>query len=313
MDNRKGNCCVLGGAGFIGSVLVAHLCRSGRTVKVVGRSSAPAYMPAGATYVRADLCDPVNLRGLFDGVCEVIDLVYGVPPKVSFGGSIGQTLTNIQTTVAIMEELARSKVDRYIYVSSGGTVYGEAISLPITEEHPTHPISPYGMSKLACEGYVDLYHACRDIPSIIARLGNAYGEHQAGNTGQGFIATVIWCFLHNQPVTIFGNNGAIRDYIHVEDIATALLALLDKGSVGETYNIGTGISTDNLQIFDCVVDLAKGTDIVIPKIKFSPSRCFDVQENVLDVHKLKAQTGWMPHISLHEGVRRCWDYMWNGL
>jgi UDP-glucose 4-epimerase len=309
MANRKGKCCVLGGTGFIGSALVRQLCRSGRTVQVVGRGPAPANLPTGATYLRVNVSEPKSLRGLFSSTAEVIDLVYDSVPKTSFEDPIADIQNNLPATVAVMEELARSHVERFIYVSSGGTVYGEASPLPISEEHPTRPISPYGVSKLACERYADLYRVCCDVPSIIVRPGNAYGEHQAGNVGQGFIATAIWSYLHQQPVTIFGERGTKRDYIHVEDIATAILAILDKGMIGDTYNIGTGIGTDNLQIIDLVASMAEYSGIAAPKVDIKPSRPFDVKANVLDNSKIKFLTGWQPRIDLREGIQRCWNYM----
>jgi UDP-glucose 4-epimerase len=309
MAKQSGNCCVLGGSGFIGTALVAQLCRSGRTVQVIGRGASPADLPAGATYVRADIRDTASLRGLFATATEVIDLVYGSVPKTSFDDPFADIQNNLPATVAVMEELARSQVERFIYVSSGGTVYGEASSLPISEEHPTRPISPYGVSKLASERYADLYRVCREVPSIIARPGNAYGERQAGNIGQGFIATAMWCCLRQEAVSVFGERGAIRDYIHVDDIATALLALLDKGVVGETYNIGTGIGTDNQQILDLVASLAEYSGIALPRVRINPIRPFDVKANVLDARKLELATGWQPRIGLRDGVKRCWEHM----
>jgi UDP-glucose 4-epimerase len=309
MANNNGNCCVLGGAGFIGKALVAQLCRSGRTVQVVGRGPVPENLPIGATYLSANLRDPASLRGLFVSAAEVIDLVYGSVPKTSFEDPFADIQNNLPATLAVMEELARSQVERFIYVSSGGTVYGEASSLPISEEHPTRPISPYGVSKLASERYADLYRVCRDVPTIIARPGNAYGEHQAGNVGQGFIATAMWRCLRRQPVTMFGERGSTRDYIHVDDIANALLALLDKGLVGDTYNIGTGIGTDNRQIIDFVTSMAEHSGIAAPQVEIKPSRPFDVKANVLDVKKLDSVTGWRPSIDLREGIQRCWNHM----
>lgn len=311
MANHNGNCCVLGGAGFIGTALVKQLCHSGRTVQVVGRGPVPANLPNGATYLRANVRDPESLRGLFASAAEVIDLAYDSVPKTSFDDPFADIQNNLPTTVAVLEELARSHVERFIYVSSGGTVYGEASSLPIDEEQPTRPISPYGVSKLASERYADLYRVTRDVPTIIARPGNAYGEHQAGNVGQGFIATAMWCCLRQRPVTIFGERGTTRDYIHVDDIATALLVLLDKGFVGETYNIGTGIGTDNQQIADLVANMAEHSGIAAPQVEIKPSRPFDVKSNVLDVSKLELVTGWQPHIDLREGIRRCWEHMIN--
>lgn len=309
MAEVNGTCCVLGGTGFIGRALVAQLCRSGRSVRVIGRGPAPQVLPAGASYVRADINDRNDLRGLFDSASEVIDLVYGSVPKASFEDPIADIIAFLPSSVAVMEELTRSKVERFIYISSGGTVYGEATTLPMTEDHPTRPISPYGVTKLALERYADLYRVCRDVPSIIARPGNAYGELQAGDVGQGFIATAIWRCLRQQDITVFGERGTTRDYIHVDDIATALMALLDQGVIGETYNIGTGVGADNLQILDLLAALAVESGMTPPKVQINPARPFDVKANILDITKLSTTTGWHPGITLPTGIRRCWNHM----
>jgi UDP-glucose 4-epimerase len=309
MAENNGTCCVLGGTGFIGKALVAQLCKSGRSVRVVGRGQPPHALPAGASYVRADINDRASLRGLFDGASEVIDLIYGSVPKASFEDPVADIVAVLPSSVAVMEELACSKVDRFIYISSGGTVYGEALSVPMNEEHPTRPISPYGVTKLTLERYADLYRVCRNVPSIIARPGNAYGELQAGDIGQGFIATAMWHCLRQQDITVFGERGATRDYIHVDDIATALIALLDHGVIGETYNIGTGIGTDNVQILDLLAALAADSGVTMPEILINPARPFDVKTNVLDISKLSITTGWSPQINLSDGIRRCWNHV----
>ena len=309
MAHHDGNCCVLGGAGFIGKTLVAKLCQSGRTVQVVGRRAEPPNLPKGATYLQADIRDPSSLRGLFSSSSEVIDLAYASVPKISFDDPFLDIQHNLPSVVAVLEELVNSQVGRFIYVSSGGTVYGEALSLPIDEQHLTRPISPYGVSKLAAERYADLYRICKDVPSIIVRPANAYGEHQASNVGQGFIATAINCCLKQQPVTIFGKRGTIRDYIHVEDIANALLLLLENGQIGDVYNVGSGIGTDNQQIIDLVINMAKSSGIALPKVDIQPSRPFDVKANILNACKLKNSTGWKIQINLSQGVERCWHHM----
>lgn len=306
MANAGGVCCVLGGGGFVGTVLVEKLCQSGRSVLVVGRRNAPLSLPKGAHYVRADIGDRVALRKIFASVSEVVDLAYGSVPKTSFDDPVADIMENLPMTVAMMEELACSQVARFVYVSSGGTVYGEANSLPIDESHTARPISPYGVTKLASERYADLYRVCRDVPTIIARPANAYGELQEGNIGQGFVATATWRYLQGLPVTVFGTRGTIRDYIHVDDIAEALIAMLDFGLVGDTYNIGTGIGTDNLQILEMLGRFARDSDISVPDTIICDARPFDVTANILDSRKLSTASGWNPKVALENGIERCW-------
>ena len=235
--------------------------------------------------------------------------MYGSVPKTSFDDPFADIQNNLPATLAVLEELARSNVERFIYVSSGGTVYGDTSLLPIKEEHQTRPISPYGVSKLASERYAEIYRICRDVPSIVVRPSNAYGEYQQGDVGQGFIATAIWSYLRKQSLTIFGERGTTRDYIHVNDIANAMIALLDSGVVGETYNIGTGVGADNQNIIDLISTFAKNASIEYPRVIRNPRRPFDVEANVLDISKIKKTTGWQPSIELGEGLRNCWDHM----
>lgn len=302
-------CCVLGGAGFIGQALVRKLCQTGRMVRVVDIKPPPQRLPEGASYVRINLLEASSLNKIFSGASEVIDLVYNSVPNTSFEDPLADIQNNLPRTVSIMEGLLRSNVSRFIYVSSGGTVYGEGSTLPITEKCSTSPISPYGVTKLASERYADLYRACYGVPSIITRPSNAYGEHQPRDSGQGFIAHAINCCLSGLPINIFGERGTLRDYIHVEDLTNALVAILENGVVGETYNISTGVATDNMQILNLVSKMARRSGIDEPQIAIKPRRPFDVRINVLDSTKLTVVSGWQPEIFLSDGIQRCWDYM----
>jgi UDP-glucose 4-epimerase len=131
-----------------------------------------------------------------------------------------------------------------VLVSSGGTVYGVARSLPIAEDHPTEPISPYGITKLTIEKYAGMFGAASGLPIVIVRPGNAYGEGQHASTGQGFIATAMDAICRGEAVGVFGPIGTIRDYVHVADVASGIVAAWILGAAGETYNIGTGVGRE---------------------------------------------------------------------
>ncbi len=122
-------------------------------------------------------------------------------------------------------------VRRLLLVSSGGTVYGPPCTLPMAESHPTAPISPYGITKLTIDHYALMFHHTRGLPVVVVRPANAYGVQQRSRTGQGFLAAAIDAILSRREIEIFGDAGTIRDYIHVTDVASGILAALDFGEM----------------------------------------------------------------------------------
>ena len=158
---------------------------------------------------------------------------------------------------------------------------------------PTAPLSDYGRGKLAAERRL-LERASSDRPQpLIVRPANAYGPRQTGERGQGLIAAAFASARDSKPLTIYGDGKQLRDYIHVDDVASGILAALDHGEPGNIYNIGTGIGTS-------VVDLLAAIGSV--PVEWRQSRATDVEANVLDCSKLRQSSGWTPVISLAEGL-----------
>jgi UDP-glucose 4-epimerase len=203
--------------------------------------------------------------------------------------------------VALLQEVQRAGVRRLVIVSSGGTVYGAASVLPIPEDHPTNPISPYGITKLTIDSYARMFHATTDLPVLIARPANAYGEAQRTGVGQGFMAAAIDAIQRGREVEIYGPEGTIRDYIHVQDVATGIVAVLQQGKEGNIYNVGTGTGASNLDLIRLLQGLADADGFSV-RVSHLPERRFDVAANVLDSRKLSEATGWAPRISLAEGL-----------
>ena len=197
-----------------------------------------------------------------------------------------------------------------VVVSSGGTVYGKAKTLPIDETHPTDPISPYGITKLTLEKYAGMFAAFSRLPVTIARPANAYGEEQAAFTGQGFIATAIQSILQRKKIGIFGEQGTVRDYLHTSDIALGITAVLENGDLGEAYNIGSGIGRNNMEVLDVLKPLAGQRGLSIG-INILPERLFDVPVNILESKKLHDISGWRPKIIFEDGIQRTWNNFLN--
>lgn len=300
---------IVGGGGFIGSHLVKLLAERGsRNIIVAGRQPCPRFpIPGDARYVQGDINNAGILCGLLDQCDEVIDLAYATVPKTSFDDPVLDVLSNLPPSVALLREAARSRLRRFILVSSGGTVYGNAKHLPIDECHPTNPISPYGITKLALEKYAQMYCCLEGLPAIIVRPGNAYGIHQLGNLSQGFVGASIHATLQGKEVKLFGQRGTTRDYVFVTDLAEGIYAALEHGIVGETYNIGTGIGLNNRDVLDVLDSVAHPFGYSV-KTKILPERAFDVSANVLSSDRLTSVSGWHPRTTFEEGIRLTWQW-----
>lgn len=298
---------VVGGGGFIGSHLVLELLESGRKdIIVIGRSPQPRFvLPKEVSYISGDISNEHFVRSFLNDGDEVIDLAYSTVPKTSFEDPVHDVLANLPSTVTLIKVASEFNLRRFVLVSSGGTVYGNAAYLPIDEFHLTNPVSPYGITKLAIEKYALMFHHLSSLPVVIIRPGNPYGPNQLGNLGQGFIASAIFALLNNKQINIFGERGTVRDYIFISDLAEGMVAALDKGEIGEVYNIGTGMGLDNKQVIDEIIKAsaqsAFSLDLVV-----QPERPFDVAVNVLSSSKLTYVSGWKPRTNFNTGIQATW-------
>ncbi|MHB8138200.1 MAG: NAD-dependent epimerase/dehydratase family protein [Smithellaceae bacterium] len=292
---------VIGGAGFIGTHLVSALIAAGRRVTVLDlQSEPPDGLQDGVTYHMGDFGRRELIRELLDDHQEVLHLAYASIPNTSFENPFADLLENLPPTLQLFSEVAE-KGRTLVFISSGGTVYGEAIQLPIREDHPTKPISPYGVTKLTLENYAYLYAVTHGLKFICVRPANAFGVGQRPFTGQGFIATAIASALNGRSIGIYGKQGTVRDYLYVSDLVAGIVSVLDKGRLSQTYNLGSGVGRSNMDVVEAISHLMKNTGCEIHIKKF-PKRPFDVQTNILDSTKLQEHTGWKPQVEFGEGL-----------
>jgi UDP-glucose 4-epimerase len=304
------NILVIGGGGFIGAHLVSRLIATGRRVTVVGRNEKPLYvLPDGVAYVSGDFNQLEVIDALLDHHEEVVHLAYATVPNTSFDNPLADLLQNLPPTVQLFSEVA-ARGGRLVLVSSGGTVYGEAARLPIQEDHPTNPISPYGVTKLTLEKYAHLYAVTHGLKVICVRPGNAYGVGQRPYVGQGFVSTALASALRGQPVKIFGQHGTIRDYLYVSDLAAGIVSALEHGVLSETYNLGSGIGRSNLEVIHSMAPLIHQAGGKM-RVEHLPERVFDVRANVLDSSKLQEHTSWKPEIEFSEGLALTYEWLRN--
>lgn len=302
------HCCVIGGTGFIGSHIVKKLVSRERQITVVGRNSNPSrVLPSSARYVAGDFGSKHFLMDVLQGVDEIIHLAYLTVPKTSFDDPVQDILNNLPATVVLLEAADRIGVKKFVLVSSGGTVYGKDCKVPINEDQPTNPISPYGISKLTAEKYAGMFNTIKSLPVVCVRPANAFGEGQKPFTEQGFIINAIASILLKQDVILFGETGTIRDYIHVSDVAEGIIAALEHGVQNACYNIGSGEGRSNEDILTAIYPFVKSIGLE-PQIRRLPPRPFDVPVNILDSTKLIKETGWNTTVSFEEGIKRTWNW-----
>jgi len=302
------NTLVIGGGGYIGAHLIPRLLETGRHVTVVGRKDTPqSPLPVEAVYCSGDFGNRDIIVPLLDQHEEVVHLAYATVPNTSFDNPLADLLQNLPPTVQLFSEVA-ARGSRMILVSSGGTVYGEATQIPMREDHPTNPISPYGVTKLTLEKYAHLYAITHGLKVICLRPANAFGVGQRPYSGQGFVSTAIASCLRGQPIKVFGQRGTIRDYIYVSDIADGIVSALDRGRLSETYNLGSGLGQSNMDVVDAFTPLMREIGCEI-RVEHLPERIFDVQTNVLDSTKLQKHTGWKPQVDFRDGLTWTRDWL----
>ncbi|HWT03682.1 MAG TPA: NAD-dependent epimerase/dehydratase family protein [Pyrinomonadaceae bacterium] len=308
-ESERAPVVVLGGLGFMGSHISRALVRRGERVRIFDRLYAShalvADIESQVEIVEGDINRPGDVIEAVNDAGTVIHLVHTTVPGSSMADPAFDITSNVAASAAWLTRLSETNVRRILYFSSGGTVYGVPREPLIDEGHPTDPISSYGITKLAIEKYVAMYGALSGVEHRILRPSNVYGEGQRLHIGQGVIGILADRALRGEPVEIWGTGESLRDYLHVEDLVAATLALVDYDGPERVFNVSSGRGHSVLDIVRVV-----GEQLGIkPEIVFQPARGFDVPVNVLDPARLNAATGWRAAVGLGEGVARTIDWI----
>ncbi|HWC47284.1 MAG TPA: GDP-mannose 4,6-dehydratase [Solirubrobacterales bacterium] len=303
-------CLVTGGAGFIGSNLVDALLERGDEVTVVddlstGRmSNLEPGLANGAELVEMDIRDRDGLVGLATEKRpeKIFHLAAQIDVRKSLADPFFDASINVGGTANVLEAARASECGRVVSISTGGAIYGEGAGqqLPLPESAPIAPMSAYGQSKFAAEGYVSLYERLYGLSGVSLRLGNVYGPRQDPLGEAGVIA--IFCGLLKEGgrrPTVFGDGKQTRDYIYVGDVVSAALAAGDSNASG-AINIGTGKETDVLELIEALKKLSGNEDF---NAEFAPERTGEVQQITIDASRAEQELGWRAEMDLDEGLR----------
>jgi UDP-glucose 4-epimerase len=301
--DRQMKCVLLGGAGFMGSHLAERLLAAGHTVRVFDihdRGFADGARRRDLEWVRGDFLDPGAVAAAIAGCQGVFHLVSTTLPQSSNQNPAGDVADNIVGTLHLLEACRREGGRKIVFASSGGTVYGVPRAVPITEDHPTHPITSYGIGKLTIEKYLELYRVLHGVDYCVLRIANPFGERQRIASGQGAVTTFLQRACSGEPIEIWGDGSVVRDYLYVGDVAEALMRALDHRGERRIINIGSGVGRDLNEII-AAIETVIGRAVERHHV---PARSFDVPANVLDIGLARTELGWQPATAFEEGLRR---------
>ncbi len=295
---------VTGGAGFIGSTLADALLVRGDEVHVVDdlSSGRRENVSDEASLHVLDVREPL-VDALADVRPEVVfHLAAQVDVRVSVADPVLDARTNVLGTVNVLE-LARRHDAQVIFASTGGAIYGECETRPARENDERQPLSPYGTSKLAGEEYLATWNRLHGTRHVALRLGNVYGPRQDPHGEAGVVAIFLSRIASGQPATIFGDGGQTRDYVFVGDVVRAFVAAVGAG--GGVYNVGTGIETSVLELWHACTEAAG----VEAQVSHDDPRLGELRRSCLDNELAERELRWRPEMSLHEGLRRTWEWI----
>lgn len=279
---------ILGGAGFLGTWLANKLLLAdGNSTVILFDRKMPDNLPKYCDRIETHIGDFENyerFRNLIKGCDAVFHLISSTIPSklVNRNSIIPEINENITPTIRLLDACANENIGKFVFLSSGGTVYGNKLeTIPIKETNPTNPISAYGIQKLMIEKYIQLYNNAFNLNYQIIRLSNPFGPYQNPFGKQGVLSHFTYRIVNNLPITIYGEGAVIRDFIEVRDAIDMIVNIVNSNKVNEIYNVGSGKGYSVQQCVDLIEEIS-GKKAKIKKVE---SRLFDVPVNILDISK----------------------------
>ena len=294
------NIVVTGGAGFIGSHLVDQFVREGHRVSVIDDLSTGKrnQVHHKAVFYELNVCD-LGIEQVFlkERPVVIVHMAAQMNVRKSTEDPVFDAEVNIIGTLQLLKLAVRYGARKILFASSGGTVYGEQEASPASEDHPTRPLSPYGISKLTCEHYLEYYRHTAGLKYVALRLANVYGPRQNADGEAGVIAIFTQKMLRGEQPRINGNGFQTRDYVYVGDVVEAVRAVFVQPVEG-IFNVGTGTETTVNEIFAKLKELTNSPCQEI----HGPAKKGEQLRSVLDASKLEKETAWAHAVSLPEGL-----------
>lgn len=295
---------IYGANGFIGRHVVRRLAGRGGRLRAVSRRFDPAFalgLPPGVDLQEADLAAPLPMAASLQEVDTVVQLISDSTPGLRNDNIVPDIEANVVPQVAFLEMCVRNGVRRFVFLSSGGTVYGPGAPIPTREDCPTRPINSHGLTKLVVERYIEMYGQVNGLEYVILRVANPFGPGQVFRKGQGVIPALLERQDRGEAVRVFGDGTAMRDYLFIDDLVNAIEASIDlEGSAQHILNIGSGEARSILQVIEAL-EVARHRPFRIDHVD---ARNTDVDIVRLDASRAREVLGWQCSTSFADGIEQ---------
>jgi UDP-glucose 4-epimerase len=300
-------CLVLGANGFIGSHLVDALVKAGHEVRAFDRFGD--YRPRfdedpKIKLFKGDFLNRDDLERAVKDMDYVFHFISTTTPATAENDPLIDVDTNIKMSINLFEECANQQVKKVIFASTGGAIYGSTTGEPIPETTLPQPVSPYAIGKLTIEHYLRYFKAKFGLDSTVFRISNPYGERHALQAKQGVINIFLEHIAANQPITILGDGGMVRDYIYVTDVARMIAASFEAAKE-QVYNLGSG---HGLTLNELVTVIERVTGQPVQKNHQEKPATF-INKVVLNTDRFQSEFPGRPAVDMEEGIKRTWEYV----
>ena len=300
-------CLILGGNGFIGTHLAVDLVDKGHDVAVFDKfkNNIAKLKNKKIDVITGDYLKRRDISEALRDTDYLFHMISTTTPLTSIKDPVFDVESNVIGSIRLLEEAVKNDVERVIFSSSGGTIYGDPISVPISEESRPNPTNPYSISKYAIEQYLNFFQKTNGLEYLILRYSNPYGEFQHPDGKQGVIPIFLDTIRKGKQPIVYGDGDSVRDYIYIKDAVDATTKIFEKKTKERIFNIGSGSGTSLNDLIRIMSDVTGKR--IVPKYRRGP-RVY-VSRIVLDISRIRNEIEWRPRTPLDEGMRRTWDWI----
>lgn len=299
------NVLLIGGAGFIGTNLIYRLCQEGYNITIYDRKFEEKQMPNNITnIIEGDFLTESRFGDIVKNQDVIIHLISTVSPSSSMLDSVSSYKNDVVKTIELLEKARDNNVKKVVFLSSGGTVYGDYPHLELlNEDLNSYPLNHYGIMKLTIEKILLMFNQLHGMENVILRVANPYGPGQDPEKKIGAVSVFLDNILKRNSLTLYGDGSTVRDYIEVSDVCEAVLCAINyrpvKTLIHPVFNVGTGVGTSIIDIIRTIESLTG----VTAEIKYEKMRGIDVSKNVLDPRRSREYLNFGYKINLAEGIK----------
>ena len=291
---------ILGGNGFIGKYITNRLAVNNE-VLVLDYDVDIQIESDNISYKKIDFVNCYNFCDFLENVDTVVHLISTIVPSEKTNNNNQEITDNVFPTIRLLDDMVKCNVKDIVFISSGGTIYGEHDEMPIFENEAKLPICNYGIIKELIEKYFNLYNLYYGINYRVARLANPYSEVLKKGKKQGIIPIFVDQILNEEPLKIWGDGNDIRDYIYMDDAVDAIVKIIEYKGKEKVFNVGTGIG---YSINDLLEIINKELNVSNICVSYENSRKCDVRNSILNIDKIRKELNWEPKVNLEEGIKK---------